>query len=464
MKDLRRSFSLDDQHAFAAYSGDFNPMHVDALYARRLAYGSPVVDGAHLVLWAIESLIDSPQRICALKVKFRYPVRIGEQVRLEARASLPGKDEIAVISQGRVACSVSVESSTGGLWAGGFPACLGNNSHEPRRYEASKIRGACGTMVGGVDHASGARLFPRVSQVAPGLAQTIATTSQLIGMECPGLDYIFSELALRSASTPDLAAGVLEWGVSSYDNRFSRVVIEGRTQDAVLEMAAFVRPDVQSQPSSAELGERVSRHAYAGRRALVVGGSRGLGELCAKLLAAGGADVCITYRNGRHDADVVVADILGARGRARAMRFDVLDAAGNEGGELSDWLPTHLYYFATPPIFVASRHFSGEIFEKFCAYYVTGFVDTVNRFRGPGSLRVFYPSTVAITAPPPDMGEYVAAKAAGEAICRWLSIVHPEITVDIDRLPRLPTDQTATLFPVETEDPIPILRAILDRK
>ena len=39
----------------------------------------------------------------------------------------------------------------------------------------------------------------------------------------------------------------------------------------------------------AEVAGRVARGAWAGRRALVVGGSRGLGELMAKLLAAAGA-------------------------------------------------------------------------------------------------------------------------------------------------------------------------------
>ena len=41
---------------------------------------------------------------------------------------------------------------------------------------------------------------------------------------------------------------------------------------------------------------------FANVRALVIGGSRGLGEITAKIIAAGGGDVWITYRRGKEDA------------------------------------------------------------------------------------------------------------------------------------------------------------------
>ena len=46
-----RTFTEADQSEFAAVSGDRNPMHLDALLARRTQAGVPVVHGLHLVLW-----------------------------------------------------------------------------------------------------------------------------------------------------------------------------------------------------------------------------------------------------------------------------------------------------------------------------------------------------------------------------------------------------------------------------
>ena len=53
-----RSFSIADQTAFATLSGDFNPLHIDAVAARRLMFGRPVVHGIHLLLWALDTALE----------------------------------------------------------------------------------------------------------------------------------------------------------------------------------------------------------------------------------------------------------------------------------------------------------------------------------------------------------------------------------------------------------------------
>ena len=75
---------------------------------------------------------------------------------------------------------------------------------------------------------------------------------------------------------------------------------------------AFARlPPVPQASSHALLGV-VGPAEFADSLALVVGGSRGLGELTAKLLAAGGAKVVITYRLGANEAKAVASDIRAA--------------------------------------------------------------------------------------------------------------------------------------------------------
>jgi 3-oxoacyl-[acyl-carrier protein] reductase len=54
----------------------------------------------------------------------------------------------------------------------------------------------------------------------------------------------------------------------------------------------------------------------AGQTALVTGGSRGIGRAAALLLARAGADVALTYRTRREDADGVAAEIRGLGRRA----------------------------------------------------------------------------------------------------------------------------------------------------
>lgn len=64
-----------------------------------------------------------------------------------------------------------------------------------------------------------------------------------------------------------------------------------------------------------------------GKRALVTGGSRGVGAATAKLLASAGADVGITYRRRRDDAEAVVADLERRGSRSWAAAGDLSDAS-----------------------------------------------------------------------------------------------------------------------------------------
>jgi 3-oxoacyl-[acyl-carrier protein] reductase len=65
----------------------------------------------------------------------------------------------------------------------------------------------------------------------------------------------------------------------------------------------------------------------AGKRAIVTGGSRGIGAAIAKRLAEDGADVVITYANNKQAADVVVAAIEATGRKGSAIQADGADVA-----------------------------------------------------------------------------------------------------------------------------------------
>ena len=69
-----------------------------------------------------------------------------------------------------------------------------------------------------------------------------------------------------------------------------------------------------------------------GKKAVVTGGSRGIGSSIAKRLAADGAEVAITYAGNKAAADATVAAIEAAGGKAVAFQADAGDAASNRAG------------------------------------------------------------------------------------------------------------------------------------
>lgn len=67
-----------------------------------------------------------------------------------------------------------------------------------------------------------------------------------------------------------------------------------------------------------------------GKRAVVSGGSRGIGAATARLLARAGADVVVGYRSRQADADAVVADARATGARAVAHAADLTTPEGAE--------------------------------------------------------------------------------------------------------------------------------------
>lgn len=155
----------------------------------------------------------------------------------------------------------------------------------------------------------------------------------------------------------------------------------------------------------------------------------------------------------------MVEEIRSGGGTAHAFHFDVLNLDGDICSGLKvRWEPTHLYYFATPFIFSAIKGvFSAVRFREFCDYYVARFLNVVDSLRRRGLRTVFYPSSVAIDEIPTNMGEYAAAKMAGEMLCVFLEKTYPQMVVHRPRLPRIATDQTATLFSVGNEEAATVL-------
>jgi hypothetical protein len=261
----------------------------------------------------------------------------------------------------------------------------------------------------------------------------------------------------------DEGAHWLEFMVDDVDPRFRlvRLKVHGGGLAGRLETCSR-HPPVQ-QPGTATLASAVTAGAFAGATALVIGGSRGLGEVTAKLIAAGGGAVIITYVAGRADAEAVAADINAWGGQCQIAPYDVRQAAAPQIAPLHQ-APTHLYYFATPTI---GRRKSGlyaaERFEEFNAFYVTGFMNAVDAClqRRPEGLSAFYPSTVYVESRPAEMTEYAMSKAAGEVLCSDLQQYRRGVRVLMRRLPRSATDQTGSIVPMHTADPVSVMLPIV---
>jgi NAD(P)-dependent dehydrogenase (short-subunit alcohol dehydrogenase family) len=290
----------------------------------------------------------------------------------------------------------------------------------------------------------------------------LACSSTLVGMVVPGLYSLYGEL--RAVLEDDCrGAPELAYQVTSVDPRFRTVRIAVRGGGVIGLIGAVSRPPPMAQPDMRALAQFVSRDEFLGSDALIIGGSRGIGEATAKLIAAGGGRVTLTYRHGKADAEVVAQDIRSWGGDCHIVAYDARQRASVQLANLPH-APTHVYYFATPTI--AKRKaglFDRDRFEEFNGYYLTGFLDLVEAcaLLCPKGVRFFYPSTVYVENRPVEMTEYAMAKAAGEVLCADLSRQLRNVQIITHRLPRIATDQTVSLVPMASASAYEVMLSIV---
>jgi len=255
----------------------------------------------------------------------------------------------------------------------------------------------------------------------------------------------------------------LSWHVFRIDDRFRRIELDISGGGIVGRLETFVRVPPTKQPGMAEICASVGGDEFAGQRALVIGGSRGLGEITAKIIAAGGGIPVITYSIGQGDASAVAAEISATGRPCEILHYDATAPGAPQLAALREG-PTSFYYFAACSIFRRkSALYEPALMEEFVRFFVDGFYELCSalRSRQSGRLVGFYPSTVAIDAPLRDLTEYCLAKLAGEALCVRLQTYLPEFKVIVQRLPRTQTDQTGTLLPVPSEPALNVMLPIV---
>jgi len=449
-----RRFTAADQARFAELSGDTNLIHLDALGARRELYGRRILHGLHGTLVAVEALFASdpsgtPRRLTHCRARFLAPVFLREPVAITLGHRGETEARLEVRRDDQVLYEIDVGWATGAPEPGvTVPAMRPPDGRPSAVRELASLCGLRLELPLELDDAAFRRDFPTLARATSASQRSaMLAVTRLVGMESPGAQSLLSSFDLAPATEgPPLA---LRCVVTAADARFSLVRMDVTGGGIAGKVEAFWRPRPVPQPTFADLATLVPPNAFAGTRALVVGGSRGLGEVAAKAVAAGGGDVVLTYRRLRDEARRVAREIRAGGGRARVLGWDALAPAPAAAAlARRAWAPTHLLYFATARMHPRKPGgYSAAAFHRLARLYVDGLVDTVRACRGLGGgpLVLFVPSAALVAQPPRGSAELAAAKLAGEMAARALAQQDRAIRLVMPRLPRLATDQSQSL-------------------
>lgn len=467
---LIHRFSRAEQHAFARLSGDGNAIHLDPRRARRELFGRNILHGLHGALRAAEAFLTErasrepgPIRLTRFRARFNAPVFLGEEIHVVLVREDAAGAQLELRNREQALYDLELAWAAGPAAPVKYALPSSAPSGPPQRRSLTELVERTGELGLGIDAVAFCAAFPRVASSTSVVEQAgFLGVTRLVGLESPGQQSLLSLFDLTSDDAAP--ADRLTYQVETADPRFSLVRMRVSGGGLAGRVEAFHRPEPVDQASSEAARRLVSDGEFAQVRALVVGGSRGLGEAAAKLLGAGGAEVIVTYRMLREEARRVAAEIRAAGGRASVLRWDALRPERSARALANRGAPTHVLYFATPRMTPRRQpQFSAATLRRLSAVYVDGLARTyrVCRRLTDGPLTLFFPSVQWVEQPARGTAESAAAKAAGEAACQALASMDRKLRVVTQRFPRMKTDQSQSLTPAAAEDPLSLLVAPL---
>lgn len=449
---IKHVITLNESHIFSDLSGDYNPIHIDPIFARRGPFGTSLVHGIHILMlgldeWASHMKVDF--QFTALKAKFSDIVPTNAEVSYSFEEK---KNAILlnVMCNGKKVqkCRFSYE-----LASDKSSPVISDHKFKLEPAEAKsfeqllEVSGKTELCLQGQNTQT---LFPHLHKYANLQLLAILTAStKIVGMKCPGLNSIYTGLDLKF--TPTEEDRFLSYKVSLSDDRFKvlNISIENNNVSGVLN--TLYRPAPKQQASFRNIKKLVAEPKFTRRTAFIVGGSRGIGEVLAKLYAAHGGQVILTYHHGAEEAEQICQEI--GSDKCFAFAYDVAQPPKERPHSLCENMSDiDIFLTASPKIL---NGLPNERYDLYKSYYVdaleTVLATTQSWWQEGLNIRVFNPSTTYIDENPDGFSDYVRAKEEGEQMLSKIMVTSENVTGKSYRLPRMKTDQNLE-FGVESDE------------
>lgn len=440
---------------FAKLSNDFNPIHVDSLYAWRSMFGKQLVHGIHQVLICLEDLaknINEKIFISKISAKFEYPAGVNEIISIDnINFSETYSEYVIKNERGLTLTTIKVnykkksfndvkfkriDYSMSPLEPTNFAK---ENLVEPLYYDKTFFK----------------ELFTYSSfYVSPVNLAVLLASTRIVGMKYPGLNSIYNAFTFEFNENANLSNSI-HYSVS--DKHITLNMLNIKLDDTFIrgQIKAFIRPVAPKYKTLKELNGLLPVNSFKNQRALIIGGTRGIGLQCLRLLASAGASTMFTYFKNSNEADKIVEEFANESINTNYLQVDVSNLSKESLETIKAFNPTSIYYFATPKILSNNSNLDENLLQKFISYYVIGLDKILVNLKSEIKPLIFVPSTVYLDEKPTNLSEYVIAKSASEMFLKLLEkkgykIYNP-------RFPKVSTEQTMSLFKQKTVEPEEVL-------
>ena len=456
-------FTSDDLDLFSSASGDRNPLHCSAEYARRTAYGKPVVFGVLAGLYTLSRLNQQQtRRVQQIILGFAGAMFTDIDYTLHVTHDDADSAILELRDGSRVMLTVDVvfeQCEAAATFDPGhslFPCC------EPadRTFcDLTTDLSLTGAYRPALDDLR--LLIDRLDLSDIGIDEvqlgTLLWASYIVGMELPGERALFGRLAIDFGARSLRSAGPLEYTaeVVAVDERFEMLryraaILTNSTHWADVEVWSFVRrdlPEVDNIQLRHVLGES---ETLEGKVALITGASRGLGAAITRAMVLQGCTVHANYRDCHTEAKQLQTRLEGAPGKVVLAQGDATDPRWardasrkiDATGKGIDFLICNACPATIPmSIDLDSIERFNEYVSQSVSMVSTALAAFLDMLAGNSGLVVIISSSY-VDDVPLHLPHYVCAKNAIEGLAKAAAIEYPNVAFLIVRPPRLLTDLT----------------------
>jgi len=474
----KKKFTKKNQKNFANMSCDYNPIHVDPLTARRLIPGRCIVHGINILLTGLNFLFEKKINFKFNKMKFILfnPIYIDEKVyfirKIKNQKLIVSIKNHSITFAEIVLEKIKQDQIKKSYIGNKYPNKINKINKIKKNNKIEKFEKLIPSKKNyevNLNNFSFSKNYANTKNILnTNQFKAILSLSYFVGMVCPGLNSILSSIEINFNNN-EVENKKVSFLVEKFYKGINLIKIKF-SGNLYGEIKVFLHPGYISQPSIKKIKRLIKPKEFVGINSLIIGGSRGLGELTAKILTSGNGNVNITYFNGKKEALKLKKIIkFETKQNCKTEKLDILsDSFKNKVKRFSNY--DFIFYYATPKIFRKKKdNFDDKIFKNFYKYYVKKFILMCNLLDKKISkkLIVFFPSTIFIKESPHYLKEYVQTKIIAEKEIKKLNRRFSKLKVIVFRLPKLKTDQTSEIiasFKNENiETMVPIIRSVISK-
>ena len=146
--------------------------------------------------------------------------------------------------------------------------------------------------------------------------------SRVVGMKAPGLNSLFVGLNIKFSN--NIQNNQINWKVTRHTNERSFIILEVSGNGVKGQLNTMYRNKAISQPDINNIFKIHGSTELKNKTVLIIGGSRGLGEYSAKIIASKGGHVLLTYYNGKEDAINIKNEIINKGLKCSVFEMNVM--------------------------------------------------------------------------------------------------------------------------------------------